>query len=132
MSAPRFATLDDWLNWQETLHPRAVELGLERVRAVQRRLRPEPPPHIVITVGGTNGKGSCVALLDASRPANRGGAIHRGAAGEALHVHPAGRRVSPVLLDEGRHRRLHRRHRRGRRRHERRGRRVRGAFLVRW
>lgn len=65
MSAPRFATLDDWLNWQETLHPRAVELGLERVRAVQRRLRPEPPPHIVITVGGTNGKGSCVALLEA-------------------------------------------------------------------
>jgi dihydrofolate synthase/folylpolyglutamate synthase len=44
MSDMRFATLDDWLNWQETLHPRTIELGLERVRAVLRRLRPEPPP----------------------------------------------------------------------------------------
>lgn len=65
MADPRFATLDDWLNWQETLHPRAIDLGLERVRAVLRRLQPEPPPHVVITVGGTNGKGSCVALLEA-------------------------------------------------------------------
>lgn len=61
----RFPTLDDWLSWQETLHPRTIELGLERVRAVLRRLRPEPPPYTVITVGGTNGKGSCVALLEA-------------------------------------------------------------------
>jgi dihydrofolate synthase/folylpolyglutamate synthase len=61
----RFATLDDWLRWQETLHPRTIELGLERVRVVLRRLRPNPPPFTVITVGGTNGKGSCVAFLDA-------------------------------------------------------------------
>lgn len=61
----RFTTLDDWLRWQETLHPRAIELGLERVRTVGRRLQPEPPPYPAITVGGTNGKGSCVALLEA-------------------------------------------------------------------
>lgn len=61
----RFTTLDDWLNWQETQHPRAIELGLERVRAVLSQLQPEPRPHVVITVGGTNGKGSCVALLEA-------------------------------------------------------------------
>lgn len=61
----RFTTLDDWLRWQETLHPRAIELGLERVRTVLRRLRPEAPPFAVITVGGTNGKGSCTAFLDA-------------------------------------------------------------------
>lgn len=61
----RFATLDDWLRWQETLHPRTIELGLDRVRAVLRQLRPAPPPFIVITVGGTNGKGSSVALLEA-------------------------------------------------------------------
>jgi len=61
----RFTALDDWLNWQETLHPRAIDLGLERVRAVLARLQPAPPPHVVITVGGTNGKGSCVALLEA-------------------------------------------------------------------
>jgi len=61
----RFTTLDDWLRWQETLHPRAIELGLERVRTVLRRLHPEAPPFAVITVGGTNGKGSCTAFLDA-------------------------------------------------------------------
>ena len=61
----RFETLDDWLRWQETLHPQAIELGLERVRTVLRRLQPEAPPFAVITVGGTNGKGSCVAFLDA-------------------------------------------------------------------
>ena len=61
----RFTTLDDWLRWQETLHPQAIELGLERVRTVLRRLQPKAPPFTVITVGGTNGKGSCVAFLDA-------------------------------------------------------------------
>ncbi len=65
MADPRFTNLDDWLRWQETLHPRAIDLGLERVRTVLRRLQPEPPPYLVITVGGTNGKGSCVAFLDA-------------------------------------------------------------------
>jgi len=66
MPDPRFTTLDDWLRWQETLHPRAIDLGLERVRTVLRRLQPEPPPYLVITVGGTNGKGSCVAFLAAT------------------------------------------------------------------
>lgn len=61
----RFTTLHEWLNWQETLHPKTIELGLERVRTVLRRLQPEPPSYAVITVGGTNGKGSCVAFLDA-------------------------------------------------------------------
>lgn len=65
MSIPRFATLDDWLAWQETLHPYAVELKLERIRAVLYRLMPALPSYRVITVGGTNGKGSCVALLEA-------------------------------------------------------------------
>ncbi|MCP5158122.1 MAG: bifunctional tetrahydrofolate synthase/dihydrofolate synthase [Gammaproteobacteria bacterium] len=61
----RFTTLNDWLGWQETLHPRAIDLGLERVRTVLRRLQPKSPPFMVITVGGTNGKGSCVAFLEA-------------------------------------------------------------------
>ncbi len=61
----RFSTLDDWLRWQETLHPRTIDLGLERVRTVLRRLQPRPPAQTIITVGGTNGKGSCVAFLDA-------------------------------------------------------------------
>ena len=61
----RFTTLNDWLRWQETLHPQAIALGLERVQTVLRRLQPKAPPFTVITVGGTNGKGSCVTFLDA-------------------------------------------------------------------
>lgn len=61
----RFQTLDQWLHWQEGLHPTAIELGLERPGRVLRRLHPEPPPFTVITVGGTNGKGSSVAMAEA-------------------------------------------------------------------
>lgn len=60
----RFTTLEEWLAWQERLHHRSIDLGLERVRAVYRRLNGGRKPHYTITVGGTNGKGSCVALLD--------------------------------------------------------------------
>ncbi len=61
----RFASLDQWLAWLEALHPREIELGLARVRQVWNRLgAPAPAPHVV-TVGGTNGKGSSVALLEA-------------------------------------------------------------------
>jgi dihydrofolate synthase/folylpolyglutamate synthase len=61
----RFATLQEWLDWQEQLHPRTIDLGLERVRAVAEQLRLRSFGCPVITVGGTNGKGSCVGLLEA-------------------------------------------------------------------
>jgi dihydrofolate synthase/folylpolyglutamate synthase len=60
----RFATLQEWLRWQEQLHPRTIDLGLERVSAVADRLQLRQFRCPVITVGGTNGKGSCVALLE--------------------------------------------------------------------
>lgn len=60
----RFQRLDDWLDWQTRLHPSAVELGLTRVAAVWRHLHPNPFPSAVITVAGTNGKGSCAAMLE--------------------------------------------------------------------
>ncbi len=60
----RFQTLSDWLRWQETLHPNRIDLRLERVGGVWSRLGPARLPCPVITVGGTNGKGSCVAYLD--------------------------------------------------------------------
>lgn len=63
--SPRFATLKDWLDWQETLHPSAIDLGLERVDRVADRLRCHKPAQLVITVAGTNGKGSSVAMLEA-------------------------------------------------------------------
>ncbi len=62
---PRFTTLSDWLDWQVRLHPKRMDLGLERVAAVWERLGPNPLPFPVITVGGTNGKGSCVAMVEA-------------------------------------------------------------------
>ncbi|OOG22328.1 bifunctional folylpolyglutamate synthase/dihydrofolate synthase [Thioalkalivibrio denitrificans] len=86
----RFETLGEWLAWQETLHPKPIDLGLERVARVAARLGRIPhhpstaaadplatnggeicgpdllhPPCPVITVGGTNGKGSTTAMLEA-------------------------------------------------------------------
>lgn len=57
-------TLADWLQYVERQHPRAIELGLERAAQVYVRLgaRIDCP---VITVGGTNGKGSTCAMLEA-------------------------------------------------------------------
>ncbi|MEJ2479510.1 MAG: Mur ligase family protein, partial [Acidihalobacter sp.] len=61
----RFATLDAWLEWQQTLSPKEIVLGLERVRTVGGRLGLLQPRCPVITVAGTNGKGSVVAMLEA-------------------------------------------------------------------
>lgn len=60
----RFSTLEDWLAWFETLHPKEIDMSLERLSAVLDLLALRPPPYKVITVGGTNGKGSCVAILE--------------------------------------------------------------------
>ena len=61
----RLGSLDAWLEWQQTLHPRAMDLGLERVTRVLERTGWRPPQVPVLTVGGTNGKGSCVATIAA-------------------------------------------------------------------
>jgi len=59
----RFNRLADWLAWQETLHHVSIDLGLARVRSVATRLGITVPPFPLISVAGTNGKGSSVALL---------------------------------------------------------------------
>lgn len=61
----RFQTLSDWLHWQEQLHPKTIDLDLARVREVWQRMHYPAFSCPVITVGGTNGKGSCVAMLEA-------------------------------------------------------------------
>jgi dihydrofolate synthase / folylpolyglutamate synthase len=60
----QLSTLDDWLAHCERLHPKIIDMGLERVRAVAQRmgLAFACP---VITVAGTNGKGSTCAMLEA-------------------------------------------------------------------
>jgi dihydrofolate synthase/folylpolyglutamate synthase len=57
-------TLAEWLEYVERQHPNAIALGLERVAEVWKRLA-VPLACPVITVGGTNGKGSTCAMLDA-------------------------------------------------------------------
>ena len=58
-------TLDEWLDYQQRIHPRSVELGLGRVGEVWQRMGAPRPAPVVICVGGTNGKGSTVAFLEA-------------------------------------------------------------------
>lgn len=70
----RFNTLDDWLGWLESLHPKSIELGLDRLRQVAACLPPlaqlqasqaqGSAQQNVVSVAGTNGKGSCVATLE--------------------------------------------------------------------
>jgi len=60
-------SLSEWLQYQENLHHSSIELGLDRVRTVWQRMlsdaaRIECP---IIVVGGTNGKGSTIAFLEA-------------------------------------------------------------------
>jgi len=75
--------LQAWLAYLETLHPKTIALGLERVDEVKQRLQLDPLFPIIV-VGGTNGKGSVCAMLEAM-------------------LHAAGYRVgcytSPHLLD---------------------------------
>ena len=60
-----FNSLKGWLDWQETLHPKSIDLGLERVAKVFNRLNPQGIKPATITVAGTNGKGSSIAFLEA-------------------------------------------------------------------
>jgi dihydrofolate synthase/folylpolyglutamate synthase len=60
-----FDSLKGWLDWQETLHPKSIDLGLDRVTQVFQRLNPYGKKPITMTVAGTNGKGSSIAFLDA-------------------------------------------------------------------
>ncbi|TNC97276.1 MAG: dihydrofolate synthase / folylpolyglutamate synthase [Gallionellaceae bacterium] len=76
-------SLADWLTHLESLHPKTIALGLDRVVQVKQRLNLDPDFPIIV-VGGTNGKGSVCAMLEAI-------------------LHAAGYRVgcytSPHLLD---------------------------------
>lgn len=57
------AGLAAWLQFLEALHPVTIELGLERVRAVYERLQLDFSGQQLVIIGGTNGKGSSVAML---------------------------------------------------------------------
>ncbi len=79
------AALAAWIEWLDALDPARMQFGLERVHAVLARMHLAQPPFRVVTVGGTNGKGSTVAYL----------AAFLGAAGFG----PIGVYTSPHLTD---------------------------------
>ncbi len=61
---PKTKKLKDYLTWISRSHPLWMDLGLERIRCVAERLNLLHPSAPVITVTGTNGKGSCIAGLE--------------------------------------------------------------------
>lgn len=60
----RFDALQDWLDWQETLHPARIALDPERFHGVVRELDLDRPTGWVLMIAGTNGKGSSVAYAE--------------------------------------------------------------------
>lgn len=61
---PDTRSLEDWLEYISGQHPQDMDLGLERVAAVARRLGVDHPAPFVVTVAGTNGKGSTTMALE--------------------------------------------------------------------
>jgi len=60
----RFTELAPWLRWLESHHPNEIDLGLGRVAEVAKLLGFDFDGTTVITIAGTNGKGSCVSVLE--------------------------------------------------------------------
>lgn len=95
------SSLDEWLAYQTQLHPRTIDLGLERLRVVLERLQWRRPRAAVLSVAGTNGKGSVVATCAAVLAAagHRVGAFtspHFRDYRERIRIH--GRLVEPAEL----------------------------------
>ncbi|VAW47113.1 Dihydrofolate synthase @ Folylpolyglutamate synthase [hydrothermal vent metagenome] len=57
------SSLECWIDWLLHLHPEEIDLGLDRIRVVAESMQLLRPAPIVISVAGTNGKGSSVAIL---------------------------------------------------------------------
>ena len=60
----RFDTVNEWLEWQQTVHPLNIDFKLERILSVYEKLDVAKIAKKVITVAGTNGKGSTVSFLE--------------------------------------------------------------------
>jgi dihydrofolate synthase/folylpolyglutamate synthase len=60
----RFDTVNEWLDWQQTVHPLNIDFKLERILSVYEQLNITSIAKKIITVAGTNGKGSTVSFLE--------------------------------------------------------------------
>ncbi len=59
------STLDEWVGWLLHLHAQEIDLGLSRISEVVAKMQLNQPAPMKVTVAGTNGKGSSVAMLSA-------------------------------------------------------------------
>lgn len=59
------SSLDCWIDWLLNLHAEEIDLGLERVSLVASKMQVTRPAPLVVSIAGTNGKGSSVAMLSA-------------------------------------------------------------------
>ena len=60
----RFDTVNEWLEWQQTVHPLNIDFKLERILSVDEKIDVAKIAKKIITVAGTNGKGSTVSFLE--------------------------------------------------------------------
>ena len=60
----RFDRVNEWLEWQQTVHPLNIDFKLERILSVYEKLDIPKIAKKIITVAGTNGKGSTVSFLE--------------------------------------------------------------------
>ena len=60
----KFKTVSEWLDWQQTIHPLNIDFKLERILSVYKKLNISSIANKIITVAGTNGKGSTVSFLE--------------------------------------------------------------------
>lgn len=65
LALDQHSTLEQWLAYLETLHPKEIDMGLARIQSVAQQLQLDQLPALKIVVGGTNGKGSTCAMLEA-------------------------------------------------------------------
>tara|TARA_B100000029_G_C17576626_1_gene958349 strand:- start:1061 stop:2353 length:1293 start_codon:yes stop_codon:yes gene_type:complete len=59
-----FKSLDDWLDWQQTLHPHNIDFKIERIKSVYKKLNIKKIAKKIIIIAGTNGKGSTASMLE--------------------------------------------------------------------
>ena len=62
--ATQLKTLNDWLEWQQKLHPANIDFKIERIKSVFNRLGINRIADKIIIIAGTNGKGSTVSILE--------------------------------------------------------------------
>jgi len=61
----KFSTVPEWLDWQSNIYSQSIDMGLDRIRPIYNKLISQPLAKKIIVVGGTNGKGSTTAFLEA-------------------------------------------------------------------